>query len=1027
MTSIKVIQANIQHSYTGAAALRRKLEENPTTIALVTEPLLRRGKPLELHQGNTFYCNSFSTVDCSKIRSLILIPKCYTANKISNLCTPDLTVVGLTLDESHARRVLYIASAYLPGDGSMPPPELISLVTECKINNIPLIIGCDANAHSSLWGCRETNKRGRDLLEFLLSNNLSVLNRGSEPTFVTARAQTIPDVTITNSQARDMVVGWRVLPDVSCADHRWISFKLTSITPKPRQYRNPRKTNRVEFHDRLLKGLSDTQPYDNLNTYKLIDEAVDEFTNIIVKSYEESCPLVTVSASPRKWWCNSLEKMRTNVRKLFNRAKNTKKEEDWKAFQLARNKFKKETRAKTRESWRNFCGSIQSETKAARVKKCMSNDSQNQLDSLKKPDGTYTKNETERNSLLLLTHFPGCEMLAEESCHQEQLSPIINSSSYAESIAAAVINEEKVRWAITSFLPFKSPVADGIVPALLQWEVDIISLRLVGIFRACIALGYIPKGWREVKVVFLPKAGKDDYTSPKAYRPISLSSFLLKTLERLCDRYIRDGALSVKPVHPNQHAYQPAALEIILELPPLDIIIKQEAKAAAIRLSNMGLWSTNTTAQGHSRILDIAKLSAPGSTECSDTTIKTFIFNRSYTIQRDQCGTSDENNYDINIYIDGAKNKKGSGGGVFCPELNLQYSVSFGNKATVFQAEAASLLDGATQIKDTKNSNICFYTDSMAILGALGRTVEAYMQRLARAYPDKVTLVSGGISFEGRPINYLRISTTNFQDSSKPVVFMQSLLHCREWIGQAATLYALEKLLVDNTESDLINNIDWIIVPTANPDGYVHTHEANRYWRKNRKDGLFINDICMGVDLNRNYDIFWSTESSNSVCSDTFHGRAPFSEPETAVTKKILDEHKDRIELFLDIHSFGSYVLYGYGSGQLPSNGLALHLVGVLIGEAIDAVKLRTNPNYTVGNVALTLYPASGSSQDYAQSLGIPYSYTLELPAYRGSATLTGFLVDPEFVEQAGYETWEGIKAGARFALNSYRTRKGIH
>lgn len=41
--------------------------------------------------------------------------------------------------------------------------------------------------------------------------------------------------------------------------------------------------------------------------------------------------------------------------------------------------------------------------------------------------------------------------------------------------------------------------------------------------------------------------------------------------------------------------------------------------------------------------------------------------------------------------------------------------------------------------------------------------VEAYMQRLARAYPDKVTLVSGGISFEGRPINYLRISTTNFQ------------------------------------------------------------------------------------------------------------------------------------------------------------------------------------------------------------------------------------------------------------------------
>ncbi|KAG7302910.1 hypothetical protein JYU34_012897 [Plutella xylostella] len=587
MASIKVIPANIQHSYTGAAALRRKLEEEPTTIALVTEPLLRRGKPLELHQGNTFYYNSLSTADSFKIRSMVLIPKCYTVNKITNLCTPDLTVVGLTLDVSHGNRVLYIASAYLPGDGSMPPAELISLVTECKINNIPLIIGCDANAHSSLWGCRETNKRGGELLEFLLSNNLSVLNRGSEPTFVTARAQTIPDVTITNSQARDLVVGWRVLPDVSCADHRWISFKLTSIIPLPRQYRNPRKTNKIDFHNRLHKALGDTQPYDNLNSGNMIDNAVDEITNVIVKSYEESCPLVTVSATPRKWWCTSLEKMRSNVRKLFNRAKNTKKEEDWKAFQIARNNFKKETRAKTRESWRNFCATIQSESKAARAKKCVSNDSQNQLDTLKNPDGTYTKTESERNSLLLRTHFPGCEMLAEASCDQDMLSPIMNSSSDADSIAAAVTNEEKVKWAISSFLPFKSPGADGIVPALLQWEVDIIVPRMVVIYRACLALGYIPKGWREVRVVFLPKPGKDDYTSPKAYRPISLSSFLLKTLERLCDRYIRDGALSVKPVHPNQHAYQPgksteSALHTVVSKIENSILLQQSCLAVFI-------------------------------------------------------------------------------------------------------------------------------------------------------------------------------------------------------------------------------------------------------------------------------------------------------------------------------------------------------------------------------------------------------------------------------------------------------------
>jgi hypothetical protein len=71
-----------------------------------------------------------------------------------------------------------------------------------------------------------------------------------------------------------------------------------------------------------------------------------------------------------------------------------------------------------------------------------------------------------------------------------------------------------------------------------------------------LGLGYVPAIWRQVKVVFIPKPGKNSYTGPRDFRPISLTSFLLKTLERLVDRYIRDGALAVKPLHPNQHAYQ---------------------------------------------------------------------------------------------------------------------------------------------------------------------------------------------------------------------------------------------------------------------------------------------------------------------------------------------------------------------------------------------------------------------------------------------------------------------------------------
>ncbi len=95
-----------------------------------------------------------------------------------------------------------------------------------------------------------------------------------------------------------------------------------------------------------------------------------------------------------------------------------------------------------------------------------------------------------------------------------------------------------------------------IFPALLQQGIDLLIYPLVQIFRASFALGYIPTPWRRARVVFIAKPGKDSYAWAKALRPINLSSFLLKTGERLADRWLRERALRRSPLYPNQHAYQ---------------------------------------------------------------------------------------------------------------------------------------------------------------------------------------------------------------------------------------------------------------------------------------------------------------------------------------------------------------------------------------------------------------------------------------------------------------------------------------
>jgi hypothetical protein len=121
-------------------------------------------------------------------------------------------------------------------------------------------------------------------------------------------------------------------------------------------------------------------------------------------------------------------------------------------------------------------------------------------------------------------------------------------------VAAKVITYQRVAWAIDTFAPYKSPGVDGIFPVLLQEGREVLIPHLVRIFRACLATGYVPRIWRQVKFVFIPKPGRNSYCGPN--RPISLTSFLLKTMERLVARFLRDEVLALRPLHPKQHAYQ---------------------------------------------------------------------------------------------------------------------------------------------------------------------------------------------------------------------------------------------------------------------------------------------------------------------------------------------------------------------------------------------------------------------------------------------------------------------------------------
>nr|XP_012552440.2 carboxypeptidase B isoform X1 [Bombyx mori] len=299
--------------------------------------------------------------------------------------------------------------------------------------------------------------------------------------------------------------------------------------------------------------------------------------------------------------------------------------------------------------------------------------------------------------------------------------------------------------------------------------------------------------------------------------------------------------------------------------------------------------------------------------------------------------------------------------------------------------------------------------------------VNQYMEEIAARYPNLVTLVNAGKSFEGRDIKYLKISTTNFEDPRKPVYFMDGMMHAREWVTTPVTMYSIFRLVENlrDNERDLLEDIDWIILPIVNPDGYEFSHTDDRLWRRTRSVNLEVSTTCFGVDANRNFDVDFNTLGvSSDPCSQTYPGVAPFSEPETRIVRDILSKYLPRIQLYNNIHSHGNYVLFGFGNNTLTPNVAQLHHVAAAMGAAMDAVKLPEAGYYLIGNSGLVLYRTSGSAQDYGQHVGVPFSYTLELPGYGYD-----FRVPPSFIDHINEETWKGIAITARLSKIHYRSR----
>ena len=543
-------QLNTHHCLNASVALMQRLEHDVGYVALLQEPYTRGNRLLNIPSNGVAFVGTPRNGE--RIRAAVIAATSINAWLLPQYSDGD--TVTISCDTSVGP--IWWCSSYMPGDSTdIPPPTVREVIKHCSDNGITLIVGCDANAHNIVWNSTDTNQRGEALWEYLLTTNMNVCNRGHEPTFVMANRQEVLDLTLATTRNVDVITDWRVDPTSSLSDHRCIRFTACGQVRTLEYYRCLRAADwelfeaesQAELGGMVSEGLA-------LRSRGDIDTAAERICSILEAAMDKACPLKVVrpKGKSKSWWTPELETLKRQAKRTQNQAKRRKTDEAWEVYHQAKRTLKTETRKAKRNAWRVYCSQMNQFSDISRLTKALQVDTHTQLGIIQKEDGTYTNSLKETIEHMMTTLFPGSYPGdGVGKCCSTVLTTAPDTDAEREYITEARVDE-----AVRSFKSYKSPGGDMVYPIMLQKAGGVLVELLTPLYRSCLRLGYVPKIWRIARVVFLPKNGKKTYHLAKSYRPITLTSFFLKVLERLVYWRLDSGGIFSK-LSPFQFAYKP--------------------------------------------------------------------------------------------------------------------------------------------------------------------------------------------------------------------------------------------------------------------------------------------------------------------------------------------------------------------------------------------------------------------------------------------------------------------------------------
>ena len=427
--------------------------------------------------------------------------------------------------------------------------DIRTILQEYHLNE-QIILG-DFNLHHPMWGgpaVRQTDSESEDLITIMEDFDMSNALLPGTITYEEGEKKSTIDLCLLTMGLIDRVIKCQVdreldhdsdhLPIVTVMD---MSVKLLETVPK----REWKHVDQQAYQKVLRKALPPLRRPANKTA---LDAYVREIVEAIQKTIDRTVPQKHPSERSREGWTEECKMVLAEAKRLKRIHNQSQTVESWDEYRSARNKkarvIRKALRNAHRDRVEQAAKSPEALWRLANWARARSNRPPAVTPIIRNPETQQeVTNPAEKANIFRNTFFP--------TPPEADLGDILGAK-YDNQIQLPPITEKEIQDALRKASPLKAPGPDGIINKALQTGAPQLTAHLKRIFNQSLHLGYCPAHFRESTTVVLRKPDKDNYTSPKSYRPIALMNTVGKIMDAVMAQrlnYLAETHQVLPPTH----------------------------------------------------------------------------------------------------------------------------------------------------------------------------------------------------------------------------------------------------------------------------------------------------------------------------------------------------------------------------------------------------------------------------------------------------------------------------------------------